>query len=215
MPDEVVIIGCGPGVRDYLLPVAVEAVAGVDVLAGAGRLLELFPDFCGKRLSLAGADVEGFLREVARLPGRVGVLVSGDPNLYSLAGRVLDFFGDANCRIIPGISSVDIALCRLNLLRQNVRIVSAHSPHCPDIKENPPLLQAGESLIMLAGNVQNNLEIIRYSQKLAEITSANRLDIFVLKDLTLKDECIKQLALERLEAHLQPGRVMLAFCARA
>ena len=46
--NRITIVSCGPGSADYVMPIAHKAVAKAEVLVGASRLLELFPDSLAK-----------------------------------------------------------------------------------------------------------------------------------------------------------------------
>ena len=89
------IVGCGPGAIEYLTKAARQAVARAGVLVGSRRLLEMFPDHRGKKIAVDGRMAAA----PARLPPwpgmarMVAVLVSGDPGLFSLAGKVVERSG--------------------------------------------------------------------------------------------------------------------------
>ena len=51
---KITIVGCGPGSSDYITPAAQRAVAKAKVLAGAQRLLELFPESSAERIIVTG-----------------------------------------------------------------------------------------------------------------------------------------------------------------
>ncbi|MEF8788456.1 MAG: SAM-dependent methyltransferase, partial [Planctomycetota bacterium] len=91
MSGRMCIAGCGPGAPDYVTPAVKKVVQDADVLVGAQRLLDLFPESEAERVPLAG-NLEGALdtacrrREKGR---RVCVLVTGSPGVCSLASTVL------------------------------------------------------------------------------------------------------------------------------
>jgi precorrin-6B methylase 1 len=49
---RITVEGCGPGSPDYLTLAAGKAVESADVLVGAPRLLELFPQYSGERMAV-------------------------------------------------------------------------------------------------------------------------------------------------------------------
>ena len=49
-PIPIVIVGCGPGSPEYLTAAAIRAVQEAEVLVGAQRLLDLFPEHPGERI---------------------------------------------------------------------------------------------------------------------------------------------------------------------
>ncbi|MDD3801474.1 MAG: precorrin-6y C5,15-methyltransferase (decarboxylating) subunit CbiE [Desulfuromonas thiophila] len=126
MTPPIIIAGCGPGHADYLTTAVRNAVADTDVLVGARHLLELFPEVKATRLTV-GADIPAVLTAMEQhRDQRMVVLVSGDSGLFSLARRVQQHFGREQCRLIPGISSVQVACARLGIDWNDLRIVSAH-----------------------------------------------------------------------------------------
>ena len=126
MPD-ITIVGLGPGSPEYITPLAAKAVKGAEILVGARRLIDLFPNHRAKTIIEMGSQVETVLEEMAGLQDRpMVVLVSGDPGLSSLARPVIARFGREACRVIPGISSIQVAFARLGLDWGKARIIDAH-----------------------------------------------------------------------------------------
>jgi len=179
----IVIVGCGPGSPDYLSPLARQFVEEAEVLIGASRLLGLFPEHPGERV-VAGADVEGVLREIGlRRRRKVAVLVTGDSGLCSLAQPVLKRFGRDACQLVPGISSVQVAFARVGLDWLDARIIDAHGAS-PDI-ELPTL--AGTGKIAILGG---NLGSLGWVARLAK-TLGDGYRIYVCENLTLPEERIR------------------------
>ncbi len=131
---KLTIIGCGPGSREYLLPAAWSAAQEAGVIAGSARLLDLFSELpAPKVLCPAGRhDAIELLEKLCGQHKQVALLVSGDPGLFSLAALVHRHFGRERCRVLPGISSVQMAFSRLGLSSVASRIISAHG-RIPDI----------------------------------------------------------------------------------
>jgi precorrin-6y C5,15-methyltransferase (decarboxylating) CbiE subunit len=207
----ITIVGCGPGGADYVTPAAQEAAARAELLVGARRLLDLFPESAAERIAL-GADLTQALEEIAaRGEGRrVAVLVSGDPGLCSLAPRVRERFGREACRVLPGVSSVQVAFARLGVDWLDAKILSAH-------KEDPaaePEALAGEGKIaVLAGRPGAVRWIARLAQAL-EDTHA----VFVCENLTLEEERIRQVSpadLEDLPVSTMTVVLLLRACTKS
>lgn len=185
------IIGCGPGAREYLTLAALDAARGCEVLMGSSRLLELFSEPVEK-VVLSATGSEAIAAIEARPEQHIGVLVSGDPGMSSLATPLLRHFGLSRCRIVPGISSVQIAASVLGVDWCNARILSAHGA---DPKVEVEKLGNERRLIILGGR----------SQSLAWIAdTAGRLGgawrCWVLEDLSLPDQRIQKVPLEELAA---------------
>lgn len=185
MARKIIIVGCGPGSAEYLTPAAMRAVDRAQVLVGAERLLELFPSVEAE-LIIVRAGIDEVIDRIAADAEKktVAVLVSGDPGIFSLAGRVTERFGRDSCEVIPGVSSVQTAFARIGLDWADARIISAH-------KENPDSgvvgsLRDEEKIAVLAGS----LRALRWIADIAEELGRDR-RIFVCEDLTLESEQVR------------------------
>ncbi|HBT47334.1 MAG TPA: precorrin-6y C5,15-methyltransferase (decarboxylating) subunit CbiE [Peptococcaceae bacterium] len=120
------VVGVGPGDPKWLVPAAYEAVAGAEILVGGSRALELFR-FLDKERRVIDADLEGLYRYLTSVAGRpTAVLVSGDPGLYSLLPWLKERFAAEEIRVVPGISSVQLAFARLGCSWEGASIMSVH-----------------------------------------------------------------------------------------
>jgi cobalt-precorrin-7 (C5)-methyltransferase len=187
----ITIIGCGPGSRDYLTIAAVAAVAQAEVLIGPERLLALFPVAAAEKVA-SRANMAATLDLIASRLDRqsVTVLVTGDPGCYSLAKLVIKRFGRHQCRVIPGVSSVQLAFARLGLDWQDARIVSAHK----EDPESDASLWHADKIAVLAGR-ERSLQWLHES--VVEHGGEGR-RIFVCENLTLENERIIEVDLPTL-----------------
>lgn len=181
-PIPIVIVGCGPGSPEYLTAAAIRAVQEAEVLVGARRLLDLFPEHPGERIMME-AHTEKVLAAIGRRPDKkIAVLVSGDPGLASLAQPILKRFGRSRCRVIPGISSLQAAFARLGLDWLGVRIIDAHG--------KDPALQAealkGVTKIAVLGGRPQSFEWLR--REMGDLLED--FHIHICEDLTLESERI-------------------------
>lgn len=198
MAVKITIVGCGPGSPDYLTPAAIRAVHQAEVLVGAQRLLDLFPDSGAERLPVGGdIDMSVELIAVHSQLKSVAVLVTGDPGLFSLARRVVERFGRESCEVVPGISSAQVAFARLGLDWADAKFISAH-------KENPDqalleCLRNEDKLAVYAGR----REAVEWIAGLAGKIEGDR-RIFVCQDLTLDSEKVLEVSAEQL-AGLEVG----------
>jgi cobalt-precorrin-7 (C5)-methyltransferase len=189
---KIVIIGCGPGAPEYITPAARAAAAGADVLIVSKRLQDLFPEIPAERID-SGTDVEETLAIIAgrRNAGQqVVLLATGDPGIFSLAQPVVRHFGRQNCKVIPGISSIQVAFARLGLSWQDARIVSAHSSD-PDLTAAD---LAGSPKVAILGGRPGAL---RWTAGLIPRLGEDR-RVFLCEDLTLPGETIRELAPQEL-----------------
>jgi precorrin-6y C5,15-methyltransferase (decarboxylating) CbiE subunit len=202
MAMTISIVGCGPGALDHLPPIAHRFIAEADVLVGARRLLDLFPTLTAERI-VVGANIPKLLDQMAPRVGQANivVLVTGDPGVCSLARPVIQRFGRENCRVIPGISSVQVAFARFGLDWFGARLLSAHE-RIPDIDTADLLKQ--DQIAILAGNAATTPWIAR----VAEIVTDTHA-IFVCQDLTLPEERVRSITAAELASSKLPSRTVV------
>jgi cobalt-precorrin-7 (C5)-methyltransferase len=180
----IALIGCGPGAAEYLTDAARQAVARAEVLLGAPRLMEMFPTHGEMRIPV-GADTEATLSAIAEqlAAGRsIAVLASGDPGLYSIAAPILKRFGRAECQVIPGVSSVQVAFARLGLDWADARVLSAHGRRPAVAAES---LAQCDKIAILAGTPQ----AVRWAAGAAHAVGDSHA-AWLCENLTLVDERI-------------------------
>lgn len=141
--EKILIIGVGPGAREYVLPVALKRIKDADCLISARRALDLFPEFKKENVCFDGrlSRVIPYLKK-HRENNKIAVLVSGDPGLYSLAQTIVRNFPKDEYEVIPGISSLQLAFARIGESWQDIKIISLHgrkinSEILSDIKNSP------------------------------------------------------------------------------
>lgn len=142
--NKVLVLGIGPGSPDYVMPAVLDKIARCDVLVGGNRHLAIYKTFDQVGISL-DSDWDRIIcaiRERAR-DKLVGVLVSGDPGLYSLLSVLLKNFKREELDVYPGISSLQYLFARGVLPWQDAAIVSLHGRSTEDLVEmiikNPKL----------------------------------------------------------------------------
>lgn len=183
--NQITIAGCGPGALELVTPAARHAIEHAEVLVGASRLLDAFPDVKAERIAV-GTDIPKVLDEIAQRFGhrKIVVLVTGDPGLCSLARPVIRRFGRSACRVIPGISSVQAAFASVGVDWLGARILSSHD-RAPDI--DPVSLIRARKLAVLAGNPAT----AEWVEELGRNLTATH-EIFVCENLTLPEEKVRQ-----------------------
>ncbi len=133
----ITIAGCGPGKREYVIPLAEKAIQSAEVLVGSKHLLDMFPEVMATRIVLQ-PEIHKTLQAVQQaMPQKIVVIVSGDPGLASFSKLVVDQFGPENCRIIPGISSLQLAFARLGMDWTRIKIINAHGRTPPKTAHEP------------------------------------------------------------------------------
>ncbi len=184
---KISVVGCGPGGPEYVSPAARTAAREADVLLGAPRLLEMFPERADGKVPLQGSveQMLGTIAGVLEQGRRPTVLVSGDPGLFSLAQRIVERFGASACDVLPAVSSVQVAFARLGLGWADAKIISAHG--------RSPGAQAAElarfdKIAILAGTPE---ALTWCGQAAGELQLTHA--AFVCENLTLCDERIRRL----------------------
>lgn len=191
---KIYIVGCGPGSVDYVTPAACAAVEEAQVLIGAGRLLELFPDSPARTIGF-DSDTRLLLTELQVLLKQgqnVAVLVSGDPGSFSLARPIVQKFGVDVCKIIPGVSSIQVAFARVGLDWTDAKIFSAHA-RTPQLSADE--LRSAEKIAILAGTPAA-LELIAALAGKLEQTH----ELVLCENLTLPDERVRTVKPSQLVA---------------
>jgi cobalt-precorrin-7 (C5)-methyltransferase len=198
----ILIIGCGPGSAEHVTPAARKAVEGAQVLIGARRLLDLFPDAKADRIPIK-SHISQLLDEMETLSRekRIAVLVTGDPGLLSLAKPVIDRFGRQTCKIIAGISSIQVAFAVLGLDWHDALIVDAHgSLPQDDFDPDSP------KIAVFTGNKGSFAWIASLADRLGEKYRG-----FVCSDLTLPGETIREIVKDDLASEDLPSLSIVIF----
>ncbi len=187
----ITIIGCGPGSAAHLTEEARQRAGEADVMIGAQRLLDLFPRHGGEKI-VEGVNIEKVIREIEarRGAGNIAVLVSGDPGMCSLARPVIRHFGIASCRVVPGISSVQLAFARVGLDWYGAKIVSAHAAN-PAEDFTP--YRNEDKIAVLGGRAES----AAWMRRLASALGGGRV-LYVCENLGLPDEKVAAVNPEEL-----------------
>ncbi len=121
---KVNIIGVGMGFNTVTRE-GLSAVENSDVLLGAPRMTEIFPNFKGEiyneYLSEAVKNI------ISNSSCKVfSVLVSGDTGFYSASEKLCSALSEYNVNVIPGISSLNYFFAKLKMSWQNAALLSCH-----------------------------------------------------------------------------------------
>jgi cobalt-precorrin-7 (C5)-methyltransferase len=124
-------VGIGPGSREYLTPRAEQAIRDADVVVGFEPVVEFVSDVvdgealtCGYRDE--AATLSAFADRVASGATGTAVLM-GDPNHsgYQFVGKVQRVV-DRPVRVVPGISSIQVAASRARVPMEDTTFVTLH-----------------------------------------------------------------------------------------
>ncbi|MFB6206289.1 MAG: cobalt-precorrin-7 (C(5))-methyltransferase [Haloglomus sp.] len=203
--DPVYAVGIGPGNLEYLTPRGERAIRDADVVVGFETVVEFVAELTDADLLTCGyrdetEALESFAERVG--DGATGTAVlMGDPNHsgYQFVGKVQDAV-DRPVRIVPGISSLQVAASRARTPMEETTFVTLHKSG--DISADLDRLRR-------AGGNRNLLVLPRpfdwmpgdIAAMLLESGYSETLDALVLERLTHDDESITQTTLGGLAAH--------------
>ncbi len=201
---DITIVGCGPGGQECLTPEARRAIEQAEVVVASRQVLERLPATAAERIAV-GADVAGALESLAARVGRqrIAVAVSGDPGVRSLARSIIRRFGRKTCRVIPGISAVQVAFARLGLEWFDATLLSAHEG-IPSVSAAG--LAGARKIAVLAGNPVS----LPWLRTLGRALAASHV-IVVCEDLTLPEERVRQVSAEELAKLPLSSRTIVLF----
>lgn len=190
-----------------MTPAAMKAIREADVIAGAGRLIELVPENTAERL-IVDIGIHRALNKIEKYSRarKVAVLVTGDPGLFSLAKSIIARFGRERCRVIPGVSSLQTAFARLALDWHDAHIIDAHGVK-PQI--DPASLTGKAKIAVFTGHKEANDWLMQLATCLG-----GDYRLYVCKDLTLPDETIREIMPDELQQKQIPTRAIVIFIRR-
>ncbi|MDA3643597.1 precorrin-2 C(20)-methyltransferase [Saccharopolyspora indica] len=117
---EVVVVGLGPGGREWVTPEVQAALAAADDLVGYTTYLARVPDNPRQRKHASDNRVEAeraeFALELARRGSKVAVVSSGDPGVFAMASAVLEVAAersDVPVRVLPGMTAAQAVASRV------------------------------------------------------------------------------------------------------
>jgi len=129
--------GCGPGM---LTREAARVISHATLLYGSQRAIDLARDHIREECTVH--EIRDY-RALATLPDNAVVLSTGDPMLAGL--------GYLDGEVIPGISSLQVALARLHIPLARVSVVSAHGgDHHGAMEEAVAEVARGKAAFLLA-----------------------------------------------------------------
>ncbi len=209
------VVGVGPGSPEYLLPVARKTIDRAGVVAGAPRHLALAVE--GQETFEITGSMNEALEEVRKLMEErdVALLVSGDPVFYSLFTRIKTTFEPYDYRIIPGVSSAQLACCRTGVLWDRAVSISVHGRSLERLREvledrghgdQNGEFEAGSSddeipVVVLTDRRNTPSAVARYCLEFAD----PRRRVWVAKNLSYEDETVYQNTLEGLAESGEEG----------
>lgn len=198
-------VGIGPGDLDFLTPRGRQAIEGADVVVGFETVIEFVADVTNAELLACGYSDEAetlsaFADRVRGGASGTAVLM-GDPNHsgYQFVGKVQRAVGRP-VRVVPGISSLQIAASRARTPMEETAFVTLHKSG-----------DLGGDLARLRESVGDRHLLVLprpfdwmpgdIAAELLDAGASPALDALVLERLTHDDESVTQTTLGRLADH--------------
>jgi precorrin-2 C(20)-methyltransferase len=197
------IIGVGPSDKKYIYPLALEEIKSADILAGSPKILDKFK-YLKKDTLKYGLEFEPWIKKIKKAieGNKVAVLVSGDPGFYSLASLVVNYFKPYMPKVLPGISSLQLAYSKIGRKWNNVEVISLHGRDS-DITET---LSGGHELVLLT---DEKTSIINIGNLLCR-TGQNARNIYICSNLGSKEESIYKVKAQDLhKKHISSNSVLI------
>ncbi|WP_291637374.1 precorrin-6y C5,15-methyltransferase (decarboxylating) subunit CbiE [Clostridium sp.] len=120
----VYIVGIGPGDPKYIIPLAVETMEKADVIIGFERASMSIPKInVDKIIVKTLKDIMDFITK--NVGKDIAIIASGDPCFYGISSYIKNNF-KGEIEIVPGISSFQYLMCKLQKPWQNAYLGSMH-----------------------------------------------------------------------------------------
>lgn len=194
MEFKIIVAGIGPGAREYVVPKALKAIENAKVLVGGSRALA---DFAreGQKTFAIKADIKAVMNFIGEelKQNDVVVMVSGDPGYYSLLSSLRKNFSIEQIKVIPGLSSMQVAFAKIALPWQEASLLSFHG-RVP--KDEDLVYVKGRIIGMLTDNKFNSGRIAEY---LIERGWDKNARAYICSRLSYPDEKIACLSLEEAQ----------------
>jgi precorrin-6Y C5,15-methyltransferase (decarboxylating) len=186
-----------------LTPDSVNAIQSANLVIGASRTLQLFSALItdAEQKDLTGhlKDVPGWIAIALQMEQKVVVLATGDPLCHGIASYLYKRLDKELLKIIPNVSSVQLAFSRVGMAWQDAKIVSVHTKDAGEWQKGASpehglyeLLQAlfnHDKLAILTGP-ENTPDRIARMMMVENI--ASQFTISVAENLLLPDEKLVQ-----------------------
>lgn len=119
------IVGLGPGSREYILPKAVSTIENCDLVIGYSRALDSIKEI--NREMKVIKTLSDILLLLSENEGKnIAIIASGDPCFYGITEYIKRNLEEEKIEIIPGISSFQYLMCKLNKSWQGAFLGSVH-----------------------------------------------------------------------------------------
>lgn len=120
----VYIVGIGPGSKEYILPVAQDTMKCCDLIIGFKRAIKSIEHINNEKIIVT--SLKRTLDLINENPDKViSIVASGDPGFYGITDYIENNY-DGKLQVIPGISSFQYMMAKLNISWQGAHLGSLH-----------------------------------------------------------------------------------------
>ncbi len=127
------VIGAGIAGHEGFTRQALELIAQSEVLFGADRLLELFPDYQGEKIAIDDTNMARMVSTLQDFSGRAVVLASGDPLFFGVGRYLLRNLPDELIEFLPNVTSVQYAFAKIREPWDDTIFISTHDRGIKDV----------------------------------------------------------------------------------
>lgn len=145
---KITIVGIGMGNAGTLTLGGKEAIENANLLVGAKRLIEIFPEKMSEP-EIYSDKIFEIIKKNNELDNIV-VIMSGDTGFYSGATKLLGLLKDYDVKVLPGISSMQYMASKIGRPWQDAKLVSAHGVECNILAE---IMKTKETFFLTGGSV--------------------------------------------------------------
>ncbi len=190
MEHQLIVVGIGPGSPEYLLPVARQVIDKARVIVGSKQSLQAFAHD-GSEQRVIGGDLPNLFQYIddKLFTSDVVVMVSGDPGFYSLLAALKKQFPQKFIKVIPGISSFQLAFAAIGEYWQDAVVTSMHGRMASD---QDLAYKSGKKLATLTDSQNNPPHIAR---QLLSLGWPGETKVWLCANLARPDEKIRLLTL--------------------
>jgi precorrin-6B C5,15-methyltransferase / cobalt-precorrin-6B C5,C15-methyltransferase len=123
------VVGIGDDGPSGLSRDMLARVKAASLLYGGQRHLSFFDDVATDKRVIQ-SPIKDFLTDIGtahhEVNGDIVVLASGDPLFYGIASTLIKHFGQASVKVVPTVSSIQLAFARAGESWQTAKVVSLH-----------------------------------------------------------------------------------------
>lgn len=196
MKGRISLVGIGDDGCLSLSSRSINEIACAEVLAGASRQLEFFPQFEGETICFT-QGLDNYIAQILEQATSkdICVLASGDPLFYGLGSRIVNAVLNSNqaieVEIFPNVSSVQLACAKTLISSNQIQTLSLHGR---PLRGLIAAMQQYDEIALLTDTVNNPIVIANYLNQFDE--SGWR--IWVCENLGGVTECVREFSLATL-----------------